>query len=139
VRTRGIGIEQIFGKCGGFFSNNVNPLALNALDWKFLAIYCGWIFFELCFIYFIYPETSGRTLEELAFCKFLSSLITSILDRGGFFPTSGCEANPCVIVFEDKELAEMAVMAVEKQIHTEDMDMEAKQAVIHSENVTSKV
>lgn len=38
VRTRGIGIEQIFGKLGGFFSSNVNPIALDALDWKFLAI-----------------------------------------------------------------------------------------------------
>ncbi|KAE8442415.1 hypothetical protein EG329_003373 [Mollisiaceae sp. DMI_Dod_QoI] len=101
-RTRGIGIEQIFGKIGGFFSNNVNPVALDALDWKFLAIYCGWIAFEFMFIYFMYPETAGRTLEELAF------------------------------LFEDKELADQAVVAVEKQIHHEDMG-EEKQAVVHLE------
>ncbi|PVH75118.1 lactose permease [Cadophora sp. DSE1049] len=106
VRTRGIGIEQIFGKIGGFFSNNVNPVALKAIDWKYLAIYCGWIAFEFLFIYFMYPETSGRTLEELAF------------------------------LFEDKALAEQAVVAVEKQIHHEDMDMDpTKQAIVHSENV----
>ncbi|KAF8859180.1 hypothetical protein BDZ45DRAFT_725466 [Acephala macrosclerotiorum] len=63
----------------GFFSNNVNPIALEHLDWKFLAIYCGCIAFEFSFIYFMYPETSGRTLEELAF------------------------------LFEDKELADQAV------------------------------
>jgi len=109
VRTRGIGIEQIFGKIGGFFSNNVNPVALKAIDWKYLAIYCGWIAFEFLFIYFMYPETSGRTLEELAF------------------------------LFEDKALAEQAVVAVEKQIHQEDMDP-TKQAIVHSENVgVSKV
>ncbi|CZR68698.1 related to hexose transporter protein [Phialocephala subalpina] len=101
-RTRGIGIEQIFGKIGGFFSNNVNPIALEHLDWKFLAIYCGWIAFEFSFIYFMYPETSGRTLEELAF------------------------------LFEDKELADQAVVAVEKQIHHEDMGDE-KRAVAHVE------
>ena len=56
-RTRGIGIQQIFGKIGAFFSNNVNPVALNAINWKFLAIYCGWIFFEFIFIFFMYPET----------------------------------------------------------------------------------
>ncbi|KUJ07863.1 hexose transporter-like protein [Mollisia scopiformis] len=99
-RTRGIGIEQIFGKIGGFFSNNVNPVALDAIDWKFLAIYCGWIAFEFIFIYFMYPETAGRTLEELAF------------------------------LFEDKELADQAVVAVEKQIHHEDME---KTAVAHVE------
>jgi hypothetical protein len=68
-RTMGIGIQQIFGKLAGFFSVNVNPLALTAIDWKYLAIYCGWITFEFMFIYFMYPETYNRTLEELAFCK----------------------------------------------------------------------
>lgn len=34
-----------------------------------MAIYCGWIFFEFCFQFIFYPETYGRTLEELAFCK----------------------------------------------------------------------
>ncbi|KAL1959500.1 hypothetical protein VTO42DRAFT_1945 [Malbranchea cinnamomea] len=89
VRTRGIGIEQIFGKAGGFFSSNVNPIALDAIDWKYLAIYCGWIAFEFLFIFFVYPETHGRTLEELAF------------------------------LFEGKEYADMAVAAVEKQVNTD--------------------
>lgn len=69
-RARGIGIEQIFGKLGGFFSGNVNPLALVAIKWKFFAIYCGWIALEFIFQLFFYPETQGRTLEELAFRKF---------------------------------------------------------------------
>ncbi|KFY22206.1 hypothetical protein V493_06775 [Pseudogymnoascus sp. VKM F-4281 (FW-2241)] len=86
-RSRGIGIEQIFGKLGGFFSTYVNPLAIDALNWKFFAIYCGWIFFELSFVFLMYPETQGRTLEELAF------------------------------LFEDRALADKAVEAVEKQIH----------------------
>jgi hypothetical protein len=66
-RSRGIGVQQIFGKLAGFFSTNVNSIALNAIKWKFLAIYCGWIAFEFIIIFFFYPETSGRTLEELAF------------------------------------------------------------------------
>ncbi|KAF2129241.1 hexose transporter-like protein [Dothidotthia symphoricarpi CBS 119687] len=86
-RSMGIGIEQIFGKLGGFFSVNVNPVALTALDWKYLAIYCGWISFEFCFVYLMYPETYNRTLEELAF------------------------------LFEDKSLADEAVKAVEKQVN----------------------
>ncbi|KAH8660467.1 lactose permease [Xylariales sp. PMI_506] len=66
-RARGIGVEQIFGKLAGFFSTNINPLALNAITWKYLAIYCGWIAFEFIFQFSFYPETHGRTLEELAF------------------------------------------------------------------------
>jgi len=65
----GIGIEQIFGKCAGFFSTNVNPIALDHIGWKFFAIYCGWITFEFLIVFFFYPETHGRTLEELAFCE----------------------------------------------------------------------
>ncbi|KAH7313134.1 major myo-inositol transporter iolT [Rhexocercosporidium sp. MPI-PUGE-AT-0058] len=87
VRTRGIGIEQLFNKIGLFFSNNVNPVGMKALGWKFMAIYCGWLGIEFIVVFLLYPETHGRTLEELAF------------------------------LFEDKELADKAVEAVEKEIH----------------------
>ena len=75
-RSMGIGFEQIFGKLGGFFSINVNPIAMRALSWKYFAIYCGWITFEFLFVYFMYPETYNRTLEELTFCKSLRSCST---------------------------------------------------------------
>jgi hypothetical protein len=68
-RTMGIGIEQMFGKLAGFFSVYVNPIAFSAIEWKYMAIYCGWITFEFTFVYFMYPETYNRTLEELTFCK----------------------------------------------------------------------
>jgi MFS family permease len=104
-RSRGIGVQQIFGKLAGFFSTNVNSIALAAITWKYLAIYCGWIFFELCIVFLLYPETSGRTLEELAFCKSLP-----------LFLTANALAD-CSTVFEDNSLNERTVSAVEKQIH----------------------
>ncbi|KAK8055687.1 hypothetical protein PG993_000914 [Apiospora rasikravindrae] len=67
TRSRGIGVQQIFGKLGGFFSTYVNPLAMDAIGWKFMAAYTGWLAFENIFIFLFYPETYGRTLEELAF------------------------------------------------------------------------
>lgn len=84
-RTMGIGVQQIFGKLAGFFSVNVNPIALTAIDWKYLAIYCGWITFEFMFIYFMYPETYNRTLEELAFCEFWY-----LLCQGGSLTSGQC-------------------------------------------------
>jgi hypothetical protein len=45
--------------------------------------------FEIIIIYFLWPETSGRTLEELAF------------------------------LFEDKDKAEQAAAATDKQLHSE--------------------
>jgi hypothetical protein len=84
MRSRGIGVQQIFGKLAGFFSTNVNSIALDAIKWRYLAIYCGWIFFEFCIVYLLYPETSGRTLEELAFRMFSQSQkfqITALTDH----------------------------------------------------------
>ncbi|TLS20827.1 uncharacterized protein PpBr36_10681 [Pyricularia pennisetigena] len=88
-RSRGIGVQQIFGKAGGFFSTYVNPIAINALDWRYFAIYCGWIGFEFIFIYLMYPETYGRTLEELTF------------------------------LFEGKEYTDQANAAVQKQLDSD--------------------
>lgn len=73
-RTMGIGVEQMFGKLAGFFSVYVNPIALDAIQWKYFAIYCGWITFEFCFVYLMYPETYNRTLEELAFRKYIAEM-----------------------------------------------------------------
>lgn len=80
-RSRGIAVEQFFGRGSNFFSTYVNPIALKAITWKYLAIYCGWIACELLFVYFFYPETRGRTLEELAFCKSYV-LLTRCNERG---------------------------------------------------------
>jgi hypothetical protein len=86
-RARGIAVEQFFGRGAGFFATYVNPIALKAITWKYLAIYCGWIAIEVLFVFFFYPETHKRTLEELAFCKYQTfisyqnlSAIISVLD-----------------------------------------------------------
>jgi hypothetical protein len=80
------------------------------IGWKFMAIYCGWLGIEFIVVFLLYPETHGRTLEELAFCKYL--LPASIIFN----------ANVLVAVFEDKELADKAVEAVEKEIHVDHVD-----------------
>ena len=36
--------------------------------------YCVWNAFQVVFVYFMFPETSGRTLEELTFCKCIDTL-----------------------------------------------------------------
>ncbi|OAQ69242.1 MFS sugar transporter [Pochonia chlamydosporia 170] len=89
-RSRGISLFQLFGRLAGFFTTFVNPIGLQNISWKWLITYCCWLAFEICFIWFLFPETMGRTLEELTF------------------------------LFEDKTLADRAVMAVEKAVHHED-------------------
>ena len=67
-------------------STFVNPIGLANAGWKYLIMYCVWIAFEIVCIYFLWPETKGRTLEELTF------------------------------LFEDKDLQDRQVIATEKQL-----------------------
>jgi hypothetical protein len=67
-RSRGIAFFQFFGRGANFFTTFVNPIGLQNVGWRYLISYCCFLAFEIVFIYFIFPETFGRTLEELAFC-----------------------------------------------------------------------
>jgi Na+/melibiose symporter-like transporter len=68
-RSRGISVEQAFVRGAGFFTTFVNPIGMDGAGWKYLIMYIVMICVEIVTIYFFYPETQGRTLEELAFCK----------------------------------------------------------------------
>lgn len=58
--------------------------------------YVCWIAFEVVVVWFLFPETAGRTLEELAF------------------------------LFEDKELGAKAAAATDKQLHSEEKAVQMK-------------
>lgn len=68
-RARGLALFQFWGRGAGFFTTFVNPIGLERIEWRWLLTYCCWIAFEIVVVYLFFPETSGRTLEELAFCK----------------------------------------------------------------------
>jgi sugar porter (SP) family MFS transporter len=85
-RSSGIAWFQLFGRLANFFTTFVNPIGLDSVGWKYLLSYCCFLIFEIAFVYFFFPETFGRTLEELAF------------------------------LFEGREKADEAVRAVEKAV-----------------------
>ncbi|KAI0542793.1 guanine deaminase [Xylaria digitata] len=85
-RSRGIAYFQLWGRLAGFFTTFVNPIGLRDAGWRYLISYVVFLSYEITFVYFFFPETFGRTLEELAF------------------------------LFEDKALADEAVHAVEKAV-----------------------
>ncbi|KAL4802650.1 general substrate transporter [Aspergillus unguis] len=66
-RSRGLSWFQFYGRGATFFATYVNPIGLENIAWRWLIVYCCWLGFELFFIYFMFPETHGRTLEELSF------------------------------------------------------------------------
>ncbi|KAI0400913.1 guanine deaminase [Xylaria palmicola] len=89
-RSRGIAYFQLWGRLASFFTTFVNPIGLQNSGWRYLISYVVFLAYEICFVYFFFPETFGRTLEELAF------------------------------LFEDKALADEAVHAVEKAVALND-------------------
>ncbi|KAH6632957.1 hexose transporter-like protein [Boeremia exigua] len=67
VRTKGLSWFQLFGRTAVMFGSFVNPIGLENIDWKYLLVYVVWLLFEIVFIYIFFPETYGKTLEELHF------------------------------------------------------------------------
>jgi hypothetical protein len=79
ARTKGITWFQFWGRSAATLSSQVNPIGLEAIGWKWFLIYVGFLVFEIVFIWFIFPETYGKTLEELTFCKWFTPWTPSYL------------------------------------------------------------
>ncbi|KAF8154347.1 hexose transporter [Mycena galopus ATCC 62051] len=67
TRAKGVTFFQVFGRGASFFNQFVNPIGLAHSGWRYYLSYVVWLAFEVIFIYFLFPETAHRTLEELAF------------------------------------------------------------------------
>ncbi|KAF8556794.1 MFS general substrate transporter [Imleria badia] len=67
VRARGIATYQWWARGAGFFTEFANPIGIDVAGWRWYIIYCVWNAFQVVFVYLMFPETSGRTLEELTF------------------------------------------------------------------------
>lgn len=67
IRTRGASVFQWFSRAALFLNTFVNPIGMQKAGWKYLTSYCVFIAFEIVFIYFMFPETVNKSIEELAF------------------------------------------------------------------------
>ncbi|KAG9503527.1 hypothetical protein J7337_003478 [Fusarium musae] len=66
-RSRGIAVFQLFARSAEFLTTFVNPIGLANISWRYFIIYCCILAYEVVFVYFFFPETAGRTLEEATF------------------------------------------------------------------------
>ncbi|KAJ0413385.1 general substrate transporter [Aspergillus carlsbadensis] len=66
-RSRGISWFQFYSRGASFFATYVNPIGLERIQWRWLIVYSCWLALEVVLIFFFFPETHGRTLEELSF------------------------------------------------------------------------
>lgn len=67
LRARGTNIMQIAATCAIIFNGYANPIAMAAITWKYYIVYVVIIAIEVVLVYFFFPETKGRSLEEIAF------------------------------------------------------------------------
>ncbi|KAK9472185.1 general substrate transporter [Dipodascopsis tothii] len=66
LRSKAAMLYQLCGNLAGVFNNFVNPIAMKAITWKYYIVYCCVIAVEIVIVYFTFPETGGKGLEEIA-------------------------------------------------------------------------
>ncbi|CAE6412359.1 unnamed protein product [Rhizoctonia solani] len=66
IRSMGMSLLQVVQALALAFNQWVNPVALEAIAWRYYIVYIGTLFVLLVIIWFLYPETKGYTIEELA-------------------------------------------------------------------------
>lgn len=67
IREKGMGIAVIFYWLFQFMMVEVTPIALTDISYKFYIILACFNVAIAVIIYFVYPETKGKTLEEIDF------------------------------------------------------------------------
>ncbi|KAJ5041583.1 uncharacterized protein L3040_005163 [Drepanopeziza brunnea f. sp. 'multigermtubi'] len=65
LRAKGLTIMFLAVDLALFFNSYVNPVALDALGWKYYIVYDCWLAFELAVVYLFYIETQNTVLEEI--------------------------------------------------------------------------
>ncbi|KAI3390677.1 hypothetical protein diail_8883 [Diaporthe ilicicola] len=66
LRSRGLSVMWISSAVAVFFNIFINPIALGAIGWKYYLLYVCIIVGGGAVIYFVFPETRGHSLEEIA-------------------------------------------------------------------------
>ncbi|KAK5709607.1 hypothetical protein LTR17_019636 [Elasticomyces elasticus] len=66
LRSRGLTVTNITTVLAIFFNTFVNPIALEAIGWRYYSVFIVVIIMMAFTVYFTYPETRGHTLEQMA-------------------------------------------------------------------------
>lgn len=64
-RAKGMGMYNFFVNIAGFYNTFVTEIAFTGASWRYYFLFIFWDAFEVAFIYFLFVETKGKTLEEL--------------------------------------------------------------------------
>ena len=62
LRSRGLAVVGITVAVAIVFNTFVNPIALEAIGWKYYIVYCVWLAIVLSIVFFMFPETKVSIL-----------------------------------------------------------------------------
>lgn len=65
MRAKGMAFSSLAVNAAGLLNQFAWPVALENIKWKTYIVFMIWCFCQAVIIYFLIPETKGRTLEEL--------------------------------------------------------------------------
>lgn len=66
LRANGLAITLTTDSLACFFNQYVNPLAFETLGWRYFSVYIGCLVIALGLVYFCFPETQGKSLEDVS-------------------------------------------------------------------------
>ena len=65
LRAKGLTLMFFCVDLSLWFNQYVNPVALDAIQWKYYLVYCVFLVFEIFIVWKFYVETKGIPLEEI--------------------------------------------------------------------------
>ncbi|KPM39521.1 hypothetical protein AK830_g7040 [Neonectria ditissima] len=66
LRAKGLSITLLCTLGAVFFNTFINPIALEAIQWKYYFVFVAVLVAMIITVWFYYPETRGRTLENMS-------------------------------------------------------------------------
>ncbi|KIY47495.1 hexose transporter [Fistulina hepatica ATCC 64428] len=91
LRAKGFNVFNFSISCALIFNQYINPIAFDAIKWKYYIVYCCWLVVELVVVIWLVVETKGRTLEETAALFDGEGATTEIVDHAKVFVTGETE------------------------------------------------
>lgn len=67
LRAKGLTVALMTTIACIFFNTFVNPVALESIQWKYYFVFLAVLVIMIISVWFYYPETRGRTLENMAY------------------------------------------------------------------------
>ena len=66
LRAKAAMIYQLTGNLAGLFNAFTNPVAMEAISWRYYIVWCCMLALNFTLVWFFFPETRGKALEEVA-------------------------------------------------------------------------